>query len=326
MKSAKKITITAIETADCYFVKDDNLLASYYLVNGVKPETTWQNNWLKVDKPIEKLEKILPQKIVTEWLELKDPSLECAKIPRIIKSFSYDDDICEYVPDAPYENLRELYKYERKMEDQPPEGVEFELNIVQKWDKLEPPVDFDYDCGQATINWKKHPRRIQHRNVDYDTINKILFPNLALHETSCSLTSKQTYDIVREHIKNKIDKRYAIITSDYDFCFTVSKKIQITPEEHTYVSLFDKKKKPQKKMVSSRNVEIFNMTHEEKGYQSYPIIKGFKAKNLKQLKEMIDIYLEELMKYINEPLVECECCKGQGVIFDKNFEMNERNA
>lgn len=315
-----QLIIKAIETSDCYFINHQNNL----LFNGKQAEPTWSSNWFKVEKPLKKVEKIFAPRVVEEWLELKDPSLECTKIPRVIKSFSYDDDIYEYVPDAPYESLRELYKYQRKMEDQPPEKVEFKLNIIQKWDKLEPPVDFDYDCGQATINWKKHPRRIQHRNVDYDTINKILFPSLALHKTSCSLTSKQTYDIIREHIKNNIDKRYAVVTSDYDFCFTVNKRIEIIPEEHTYVSLFDKKKKPQKKMVSDRNIEVFSMTHDQKGYQDYPIIKGFEAKSLKQLKEMIDIYLRDLMKHINQPIVECECCKGQGVVFDKSFEMNKR--
>lgn len=315
-----QLIIKAIETSDCYFINHQNNL----LFNGKQPEPTWSSNWFKVEKPLKKVERMFAPRVVAEWLELKDPSLECVKIPRIIKSFSYDDDIYEYIPDAPYESLRELYKYQRKMEDQPPEKIEFKLNIIQKWNKLEPPVDFDYDCGRDWIGHTKYQKHLTSRDINYDTINKILFPNLALHETSCSLTSKQTYDIVREHIKNKIDKRYAIITSDYDFCFTVSKKIQITPEEHTYVSLFDKKKKPQKKMVSSRNVEIFNMTHEEKGYQNYPIIKGFKAKNLKQLKEMIDTYLEELVRYINEPFVECECCKGQGVVFDKDFEINKR--
>jgi hypothetical protein len=60
-------------------------------------------------------------------------------------------------------------------------------------------------------------------------LERMLTPEFALHERPCSITSKQTYDIVRYYVKENIDPKQAEVTSDYDFCFTVKKKVAIKP-------------------------------------------------------------------------------------------------
>ena len=65
---------------------------------------------------------------------------------------------------------------------------------------------------------------------------------------------------------------------------------------------------------NTRTVKIFETSPEE--YSSYPIQSGIEGKNQKDLEEKIEKYLEDLMKEINKPFVECSHCSGMGVIID----------
>ena len=47
------------------------------------------------------------------------------------------------------------------------------------------------------------------------------------------------------------------------------------------------------------------------------IIKGFTGENQDDLKQKIDAYCEDLIKFINEPIVDCPHCKGRGVVLGK---------
>jgi hypothetical protein len=55
-----------------------------------------------------------------------------------------------------------------------------------------------------------------------------------------------------------------------------------------------------------------------KSYNNYPIVDPFSGKNYDDLKSNIDNFLHNLMEMINEPVVECKCCKGRGVILNEN--------
>src|SRR5690606_15220463 len=112
-----------------------------------------------------------------------------------------------------------------------------------------------------------------------------------------------------------IDPKYAEITSDYDFCLTVKKKIEIEPEEYRVninAAYSRRKPKYETRFNRSRSVEIYKTSPE--GYQGYPTVDNFTGKDADDLKKNVDNFLEELMKKINEPLVECGCCKGKGVV------------
>ena len=138
----------------------------------------------------------------------------------------------------------------------------------------------------------------------------------------CKLGIKETYDIIRTFIKDNINSQVAEISTDYDFCFAVSKKIKLA-KEYTYQVdvnssiFFDRKKKKPKyetRLQSNRLVKIFEMCHEK--YQSYTPIIPFEAENKEALKLYIDNYLEHLIQIINEPVCECPNCNGSGIIFN----------
>jgi hypothetical protein len=66
--------------------------------------------------------------------------------------------------------------------------------------------------------------------------------------------------------------------------------------------------------VEYKLVEIFEMTHDERGYQGYTPISGFKGDSLVDLVENVKLFLDELMFHINSPVKECEHCGGTGHI------------
>jgi hypothetical protein len=152
-----------------------------------------------------------------------------------------------------------------------------------------------------------------------------VYPALTIHERPCKLTSKQTYDIVREHVKLNINPKVAKITSDYDFCFTVKKIIPIArPYSYEYDarSPWSRRRKPEMKTrwVGDKEIDCFEMTSTEDHYKGYTPIKPFEGKSEDDLKDNIDAYLETLMAYINEPMKECPTCNGVGVLYNKDIE------
>lgn len=68
------------------------------------------------------------------------------------------------------------------------------------------------------------------------------------------------------------------------------------------------------KYRDTRAVKILETSPE--GYSNYPRQKGISGKNQEDLDNKVTEYLENLMKDINSPLIDCDCCKGKGVILD----------
>ncbi|MFF2834279.1 hypothetical protein ACFVSK_21145, partial [Cellulosimicrobium cellulans] len=128
------------------------------------------------------------------------------------------------------------------------------------------------------------------------------------------LSRADSYRNVRNYVKTHIDTRWAKITSDYDFCFTVSKEISHEPEEFR-VNIGKRKPKYETRYTRSRTTKVYEVA--PSSYNSYPVIQPFEGKNEEDLKQNIQKYLDELMEAINKPLVECVHCKGYGVILDE---------
>lgn len=166
--------------------------------------------------------------------------------------------------------------------------------------------------------------------VYYDDFERLLTPEFLLHERPCKLTSPQVYSIVRHHIKNNINPACAAITSDYDFCFTVKRKVAIKP----YVNKTEIKTargrsystpKFRTNSVQHKEVELFEMTHTGQNYKGYTPIAGWEASSLRDMKDQMEHYLKTLMDEINTPVVECVHCNGMGHIVQK-IKTNEREV
>lgn len=292
-------------------------------LDGKQPDSTFNPAWVFVDKLPEKIEREVGQPNLNYRYKLIDKSMKSGKIPAIFKREDvavYNDSKYQWDWKPEFTHLQSLY--ELKSDTQPPikQNVEFSFKTICELDKIVEYSGFSYPVQKT--RWESEGYiNLTEKDVSHYPIDTILFSGIILPGRTSKLTSKQSYDIVKKHIKDNINPKYAEITSDYDFSFTVCKKIKLTEKESYKVDLNwgQKKSKPkyETRYNDFRKLEIFNMGHSANPWKDTPQIKGFEGKNIQDLKEIIDDYLVGLMEKINEPVVDCKCCKGSGVVIEK---------
>jgi len=248
--------------------------------------------------------------------------------PEEVQQYWDEDDECNYWKN--YSSIQSLYKpvYNKVVGGYEPVEFEAECKGEVQGDITQPVTTTFKIKKQDT--WKDVNQVVQiDKIVHYGELDKILTPEFAIHTKPCALTAKQTYDIIRTFVKDNIDPKQAIITSDYDFCFTVKKKVALKPwVKNTEVKKANGKSyrspKFKTQTVDHKQVELFEMCHEAKGYQSYTPIKGFSGSSLEDLVDTVKNYLQDLIDYINMPVAECQHCGGTGHVITKSFDMNKR--
>lgn len=317
------INLIGIKSNKGYYITDHTETRSYnlssYFINGNHPEPTFHRLWFFVkDKP-EKMEYLKSRPNINQRYELVDKSLSNVFKEVYLKDevdFGYDeDDNKMWLPE--FEKLRSLYEFKSDPQEPVMEDVEFSFTLVQEIEEIKEPSKLYY---KRIGEWNKVESPITSSNLKFDMISEIITPSLLLHTQPCKLTSKESYDIVRAYIKDNIDPKVAEIKSDYDFCFTVNKKIKLA-KEHVYKvdvnnNIFSSRKKKPKyetRIQKATSVQVFEMTYSPENYRNYTPIKPFEAENQDALKEYIDNYLSHLISVINEPLEECAYCNGTGV-------------
>ncbi|MFA5234012.1 MAG: hypothetical protein WC390_06380 [Sulfurimonas sp.] len=329
-----KLIILAIQTEDGFFVKDHRQDGDYaekyqvsslkgYFFDGVQAKPTFSPLWLKIATKPTRIHILQNQSNINHRFELIDKSLESDKFPLVFaREAVAEPGECTYsswIWKSEFQHFQSLY--EEKSDPQPTIEVdqEFEFRIILVVDNIKEYADFSFSraAGRYESDGKIN---VTAKSITHQVIDKIIFPEPILPSKPCSLSSKETYGIIREYIKNNINPKAAEITSDYDFCFTVKKKVKLAkPYTHKWENKKDNGKsyrppRINQKFVENRNVEVFEMTHAESKYQGYTVIEGFRGDNQDDLKKNIDTYLEELINYINVPLMECSCCNGVGVL------------
>jgi hypothetical protein len=198
---------------------------------------------------------------------------------------------------------------------QPDKEVDDTFEFVELFDvgEIKSPPEIKYPINERLVSYsdKKVTDYVTNGSLEHQVLDKIIFPAIMIHETPCRLSSKDTYNLVREHIKRNINPKIARVTSDYDFCFEVAKVIGMADaREEKFTPIYHsgrRKPRVETRLVSTRQVRVFEMTSDKDKYGDYTVIDGFEGKTEADLKQQIDIYLEELMKYINEPLKDCPC-------------------
>ena len=163
--------------------------------------------------------------------------------------------------------------------------------------------------------------------ASYYELDKILVPEFLIHKRPCFLSSQQMYKIVRQYIIDNIDRDCAIITSNYDFCFTVKRLVHTKPvvtREEILRKDGRRYATPKFKTntVNTTRAELFEMTWAgadggARGYKGYTIIEPLKADSLQDLHDSLKAYLDELMYVINTKTEQCSHCNGHGTIVVK---------
>ncbi|MGP3749700.1 hypothetical protein ACTWKA_21860 [Bacillus sp. 3A_MP1] len=293
--------LIGIKTNNCFLVSDNIESKRYFnsqldelLFDGKRATETYKSDWFKLDKEPSVIEKQMPAKKINHRYELKEGFQETDLTPQVI-NVSYIDEESEY-----YE-VKGLYELKFEEVPQQNEKIEFEMNVIE---------EIDGELKLQSHNF----------NLNYNLLDRIQTHPMLLETKPCYLSREESYKIIRNHIKANINPKFARITSDYDFCLTVVKVLELyKPHEYVVdINLMHKRRKPklEKRFQTKREVEIYNIA--PKAYQSYPIVEPFSGKDVEDLKSNIKKFLDDLMAKINEPLVECKCCKGRGVILNEN--------
>ena len=314
-------------------------------INGVNPEPTHSKEWFKftTDQPLTEssVTKKGPSTQANHRWELRANTPEPIKAltPQTLtqeEAAEHYDHVSEdgwYMGStSPHHEYQSFYERCYDLVTGEYEAVEFEAEHLGEisTESLDnhPGVQTYTVVATATFN----PRDVDidlTEVVRYDQLTEMMTPELLRHNVPCHLSSEQTYRIVRHYVKHNHDPKYSRITSDYDFCFTVQKVVPIK----SYVQRTEEKKANGKsysrprfseRTVSSKTQKIFEMTHNKKNYDRYPVIKGFKGDNLQDLYDNIKLYLDELIEHINHPVAECHHCNGTGHIINNNHELNKR--
>jgi len=304
-----QLTVIKTKTKTFYQIKSQNNWSSpnynQYLFNGQKAIPTFDMSWFVVEGKLDKVEKIIPPFKMNERFILRNPELASEKIPvTIAKEFLiYDGYREESDFKDPYSGLINLYESKFDYSEETLENVDLEIDTILEIEDI------------------KEPNKKLKTSFVKQGIDKILFPSLVLHERPASISSLEFYKIIRNHIKSNINLECATITSDYDFCFAVKRKIKlITPyQTNINTNIFGRKPKYESVDVKFREVEIFEMTHEKEKYRSYSVLPSLEAKNDEQLEKKIDTILTDLMSAINNPIDECPNCLGKGFLEIKKF-------
>lgn len=296
-------------------------------INGKNLKPTTSDKWSFVEGEIEptKVEMIGASKRINERYELTNKDLVSDKIPLIIKNEDLTTEECEDYGDdiwvGEYAGLSSMYDLKYDIKKGEYEDVEFEAELVGEivGEFSSNPIDAKYE-----LFYDRNQQEVCLTNlVQYEEFEKFMTPEFGLQHRPCYISSVNTYKMVRAYIKNNIDPAVAVITSDYDFCFTVQKLIRIKP----YTTKREITKANGKSYAKPRFNEwttthekkkIFEMTDKKRRYQGYTPIDGFSGENIYDLKENVDLFLKELMSVINEPLVACPHCDGSGIVKESN--------
>jgi hypothetical protein len=285
------------------------LSASGIIVNGKVPESTFSSKYVLIpgEKEINSIVKTGLQKTVFMGWELVEPE-KFPNFPKTIKDSECGEDGPEY---------RDLYNRKYEYEPLPDENIKFtEENrgcvSVPKDDRT--PVTTYVDYG----NFGDGKRRVP-VEAKWDGLTCAIVTEISLENHPCCIPSSEWYKVIRSHIKENINPSFAEITSDYNFCFTVQKKIKLnTPKVwKTERTKFNGKSYRPPQFTSHRKEyelhPLFEMTHESENYKGYTPIPSIKGDNLSDLRENVAKYLSDLMNRINEEVRYCKHCQGTGV-------------
>lgn len=290
------LKINAVITDSGVFINDtvnnySNSTLERLLINGEKPKRSHVRNWFVIDEMPVSIKKQEPDSRKNKQWELIDPDMESKALPLIVEydELSYEDSIAD------------LYTLDYEVVPGELVDIPFEVEVITEVKNFRLPPKVDY-----TVKKKDRARTVEvvidNTNFEHQLLDKLIIPEVLIHEYPCKLPSSELYQIVRQHIKENIDTRHARVTSDYDFCFKVRKTVPIIgPGKIDHNKLMDGAFSQKESIIKEEEFDIFEMTSENERYKGYTPIKGISANNQTELKEKIDKFLDELMKFINEP-------------------------
>ena len=323
----KPVEILQYKTNVGYFVKAQSSysyhICSNMFYNGVA-DTNYNriNGYIKLDNELTSVQqKIQPTKKILHYT-LKDKELESSKLPLVVSQYwDEEEEETKLLGVEGYEAL-----YEPVFEETPEELVDVPFVVINMGEyTIDNPTNIKQrkirSASEGSYGNSKVIEQELKNVVAYDDIVKLLTPEFALEQVPCKLSSHQMYKIVRQYLLENLDMKENIITSNYDFCFTVKKRVHTKPFITSESSYSGKKLKTKQVQKNEKQVEVFEMTYSgykgAGGYEGYTCIPALHGETLQDLSDKLDEYLYDLVHILNKKVHECECCNGTGHIVEK---------
>jgi hypothetical protein len=317
-KQKEEFNLFVIELGKGYLIKDkkdgrwNQGKVSELEFNGKLVEPTFHLNWYSTET-LDNCLLVIPEKKETDFYQLKENVSETETLPKIKKHIDYDSDERAFY-DAVYKTIPETK-----------EEIILTKEIVCKIDDIEKTKGFSFTVKNPTYPNSQPGYKITEDRAIHQLVDTIIFPKPALALRPTKLSSVDSFEIIRNYINDNIDPKYAEVTSNYEFCLTVTKKIPLSEQvEFTYddnFNLFGRKRKPKfkKGYRTERKQVVFECApiRDGKLYSGYSKCVEFQGETYEDLVKNVNEYLERIIKEINEPLIDCPNCKGQGVIVEK---------
>lgn len=324
----KPVEILQYKTNVGYFVKVKTQYShdvfGGYVVNGIThAEAIKINGYAKLESEIVSVQKhIAPARKLLHYT-LKDKDLGSSKFPIIVQQY-WDEDTGETKLQG-VQGYEALYEPVLEETDGSFEGVPFIIIDMGEYIIDDPANIKERKIKMKGTNDTWNNKALEEelsKVVVYDDIVKLLTPEFALTQAPCKLTSHQMYRIVRQYLLENLDMMENIVTSNYNFCFTVKKRVHTKPFIVTESYTTGRNKWKNKQVTKTeKQVQVFEMTYAgyngTGGYEGYTCIPGLKGDNLQDLSDKLDKYLEDLVTALNTKVKECECCNGTGHIVVK---------
>lgn len=310
--------LIAVETKDKMYLQDvnseysNNLMG--YIINGEPAKLSFNKDWVVIDKTDSKMviEKKICDTRENYRFELIDKNFVSDKVKFSIprdEACYYDKYEGEWYWKHEYMMYESLYELVYDTVSHDNEIVEYEMEVVLQVDD---------------INEPKYNYNIKSNDIEHQVVDTIIFPSIVIHDKPCKITSKKLYKIVRNYIKENINHDVAKVTSDYDFCFEVKKIIPLSEPYNVKDEILTSRGKSYAKRrfkttyVDSKFFSVFEMTYSPENYRSYTPISEITANNEDELIKKVTNLCDDLIEMINEPVKECPCCKGRGVIIESD--------
>ena len=326
------LKLTTFKTQDGLFVAAQdsnyngrNVLRKDLLINGKSLIPTHHKSWYLVlnETEIKTVEEPFQSKKLPDHYTLKDNSLFVeGKIPTAIpyeEVNGYYDDEGDWVW-RNYTTIQYLYTLVYKEFEGGLKEVLFEvLDSGEVEGSISKPLDTKFKIAGKYES--DDVERLLKDIVTYSELEQVLTPEFLLHEKPCTLSSKQFYNIIRSYVKDNIDKTQAVVTSDYEFCFAVSKRIEIKPYEIRREQLKTNGKsyrtpKFTSSQIKYEDVRVFEITNKVDKYREYPVLDDIKGESLQDLVDNVKVYLDTLIEKLNKPVKRCDCCNGKGYMLN----------
>lgn len=314
------------------FIYPESSIYGEHRINGnIKVQSGWQQ--LKDVFEITSYEVLQAGENKLTGFVLKISSVACEDIPLNLtpeQVDAYYDDAADERKWRNYSEYEALYKpvYEKTTSQW--KNMEFSVEIIRdiQIDNYEEPLKMSIGTAVRMQEPAWNVSDELAKVVIYEDLERILTPEFLLHERPCQMHPIQLYSIIRHWVSRNINPKVAFISSDYDFCFTVKRRIAIKP-----VVVKTEIKKQNGRSFATPKFNTKQLTHKEeilfemapKVYNKYPVLEQWHASNLKEMAFQLKNYLDNLMEEINADVEECPHCKGVGAIVNQ-IDVNDRKG